>query len=168
VVRIAKIAGLKMCRPIASNSARLHLGNADKSVWSRRQLSSGHSHVPAALLRRVHEAKLATAPTVTVWGTGTPLREFLYVDDMADACVFLLKHYSESEPINIGIGDEMSISDFAAVVAEAVGYRGKLCSTSRNRRNAAQAARLLAPAWRSAGSPRRRCATDCRKRCRTF
>ena len=110
-----------------------------------------HSHVPAALLRRVHEAKLATAPTVTVWGTGTPLREFLYVDDMADACVFLLKHYSEREPINIGTGDEMSISDFAAVVAEAVGYRGKLVfditKPDGTPRKLLDCSRLLALGW---------------------
>jgi GDP-L-fucose synthase len=124
---IAKIAGLKMCQAYRQQFGRDYISAMPTNLYGPGDnYHPEFSHVPAALLRRVHEARLATAPTVTVWGTGTPLREFLYVDDMADACVFLLKHYSDPEPINIGTGDEMSISDFAAVVAEAVGYRGKL------------------------------------------
>src|SRR5262249_7989544 len=83
-----------------------------------------HSHVPAALIRRMHEAKLAGASSVTIWGTGRPRREFLYVDDLADACVFMLKHYSDKGFLNVGIGKDLTIADFAREVADAVGFKG--------------------------------------------
>ena len=85
-----------------------------------------HSHVPAALIRRFHEAKLAGAPSVTVWGTGKPRREFMSVDDLADACVFVLKRYSADEFINIGTGQDITIGEFAALIADVVGYQGKI------------------------------------------
>jgi GDP-L-fucose synthase len=81
-----------------------------------------NSHVVAALIRRFHEAKTNNAPTVVVWGSGTPRREFLYVDDFADACVFLLKNYSGSQFINIGTGEDMTIADFSQLVAEIVRF----------------------------------------------
>jgi GDP-L-fucose synthase len=84
------------------------------------------SHVPAALIRRFHEAKLARAPEVTVWGTGTPRREFLAVEDLADACVFVMKHYSGDEFLNVGTGEDVTIAEFARLVAEVVGYQGEL------------------------------------------
>jgi GDP-L-fucose synthase len=91
-----------------------------------------HSHVPAALIRRLHEAKLAGAPTVSVWGTGQPRREFLAVDDLADASVFVLKHYSGREFLNVGTGQDITISEFAHLIADVVGYRGQLVfDTSR-------------------------------------
>jgi GDP-L-fucose synthase len=83
-----------------------------------------HSHVPAALIRRFHEAKLAHAPTVTVWGTGRPRREFLSVDDLADACVFVLKHYSDDAFLNVGAGQDVTIAEFARLVADVIGYGG--------------------------------------------
>jgi GDP-L-fucose synthase len=85
-----------------------------------------YSHVVAALIRRFHEAKLSGAASVAVWGTGTPRREFLYVDDMADACMHLMKIYSESELVNIGTGKDITIADFAALVATVTGYRGEI------------------------------------------
>jgi GDP-L-fucose synthase len=85
-----------------------------------------HSHVPAALIRRLHEAKMANAPTVTVWGTGRPRREFLAVDDLADACVFVIKHYSGREFLNVGTGEDVTVADFAGLVADVVGYTGEL------------------------------------------
>ncbi|MBR0703709.1 GDP-L-fucose synthase [Bradyrhizobium diazoefficiens] len=124
---IAKIAGLKMCE-----AYRRQYGDDFISAMPTNLYGQGdnyhpdHSHVPAALIRRFHEAKITGAPSVSVWGTGTPRREFLNVDDFADACVFLLKHYSSDLPINVGSGDELSIADFAAAVAEVVGYKGKL------------------------------------------
>lgn len=124
---IAKIAGLKMCQAYRQQFGRDYISAMPTNLYGPGDnYHPDHSHVPAALLRRFHEAKLASAPSVAVWGTGTPLREFLYVDDMADASVFLLKHYSEREPINVGTGDEVTIGQFAALVAEAVGYRGEL------------------------------------------
>jgi GDP-L-fucose synthase len=85
-----------------------------------------HSHVVAALIRRFDEAKLTNASTVTVWGTGTPRREFLYVDDFADACIFVLKNYSASQFINIGCGEDVTIAEFARMVADIVGFRGEI------------------------------------------
>ncbi len=82
--------------------------------------------VPAALISRFHAAKLAADPDVFVWGTGIPRREFLAVDDLADACVFLMKHYSDAGFVNIGSGEEITIADFAGLVAEVVGYRGQI------------------------------------------
>jgi GDP-L-fucose synthase len=124
---IAKIAGVKMCQAF-----RRQYGDDFISAMPTNLYGPGdnyhpdHSHVPAALLRRFHEATQANAPSVTVWGTGTPLREFLYVDDLADACVFLLRHYSDDRPINIGTGTDISIADFAVLIAETTGYRGQI------------------------------------------
>jgi GDP-L-fucose synthase len=83
-----------------------------------------YSHVVAALIRRFHEAKAAGISNVVVWGTGTPRREFLYVDDMADACIHLMKTYSDQELVNIGTGHDITIAEFARVVAATVGYTG--------------------------------------------
>lgn len=124
---IAKIAGIKLCE-----SYRRQFGDDFVSVMPTNLYGPGdnyhpeHSHVVAALIRRFHEAKLANAPTVTVWGTGTPRREFLYVDDFADGCVFVLKHYSDAQFVNIGCGEDVTIADFAALVAEVVGYQGQI------------------------------------------
>jgi len=78
------------------------------------------------LMRRFHEAKIAGSPNVTVWGTGTPRREFLAVDDLADACVFVMKCYSDLQFINVGTGEDITIADFARVVADVVGFRGQI------------------------------------------
>ncbi len=85
-----------------------------------------YSHVPAALIRRFHEGKVSGARSVTVWGTGRPKREFLNADDLADACIFLMKHYSDYDFLNVGSSEEINISDFASLVAEVVGYNGKI------------------------------------------
>src|SRR4029078_12407844 len=91
-----------------------------------------NSHVPAALIRRFHEAKLANAPTVVGGGSGKPRREFLYADDAADACIFIMKHYSDSGFLNIGTGADVTISEFAQMVAETVRYQGEIIyDTSR-------------------------------------
>jgi GDP-L-fucose synthase len=124
---VAKIAGIKLCE-----AYRQQYGCDFISVMPTNLYGPGdnyhleNSHVVAALIRRFHEAKVAKAPTVTVWGTGTPRREFLYVDDFADACVFLLKTYSGSQFVNLGCGEDTSIADFAAIVADVIGYQGKI------------------------------------------
>jgi GDP-L-fucose synthase len=124
---IAKIAAIKLCE------AYLRQHGCDFiSVMPTNLYGPGdnyhpeNSHVVAALIRRFHEAKVAGALTVTVWGTGTPRREFLYVDDFADACVYLLKNYSGAQFINVGAGKDVSIAEFADIVADVVGYRGKI------------------------------------------
>jgi GDP-L-fucose synthase len=124
---IAKIAGLKLVE-----SYRRQYGADFISVMPTNlygpcdNYHPGRSHVPAALIRRFHEAKVSGATTVTVWGTGTPRREFLCVDDLADACVFLLKRYSGNEFINVGTGEDISIAEFAELVAEVVGFKGQI------------------------------------------
>ncbi|MDN3274943.1 GDP-L-fucose synthase [Frankia sp. RB7] len=130
---IAKIAGIKM-----AEAYRSQYGSDFISVMPTNLYGPGDnyhpelSHVVAALIRRFHEAKLSGANSVAVWGTGTPRREFLYVDDMADACVHLMKTYSGTDLINIGTGEDIAIAEFARVVAEIVGYRGAIVSdTSR-------------------------------------
>ena len=124
---IAKIAGIKMVEAYHSQ-----YGSDFISVMPTNLYGPGdnyhpeYSHVVAALIRRFHEAKAAGLANVVVWGTGTPRREFLYVDDMADACVHLMKVYSEAELINIGTGEDITIAEFARVVAGVVGYAGTI------------------------------------------
>jgi GDP-L-fucose synthase len=122
---IAKIAGIKLCQAYRRQHGRDFISAMPANLYGPGDTFDHEtSHVPAALLRRFHEAKVTGAPDVTVWGTGTPRREFLYVDDLADACVFLLKHYSGEGHINIGTGKEISIADFAEKIRAVVGYDG--------------------------------------------
>lgn len=124
---IAKIAGLKL-----AESYRRQYGRDFISVMPTNLYGPGdnyhpeNSHVAAALLRRFHEAKLTSAPEVVVWGTGTPRREFLYVEDLADACVHLMETYSSDEPVNIGTGEDVTIKELAEQVAQTVGYGGDI------------------------------------------
>ena len=124
---VAKIAGIKLCE-----AYRLQHGADFVSVMPTNLYGPGDnyhpqdSHVPAALLRRFHEAKIAGSPNVTVWGTGTPRREFLAVDDLADACVFVMKSYSDLKFLNVEIGQDITIAEFARLIAEVVGFRGKI------------------------------------------
>ncbi len=124
---IAKIAGVKM-----AEAYRAQYGSDFISIMPTNLYGPGdnyhpeYSHVVAALIRRFHEARESGAREVVVWGTGTPRREFLYVDDMADASVHLMKTYSEGGLINVGTGEDISIADFARVVARTVGYTGEI------------------------------------------
>ena len=85
-----------------------------------------NSHVLPALIRRFHEAKINNAPAVTIWGTGTPKREFLYSEDLADACIFLMNNYDSGEIVNIGTGIEVSIAELASTIKEVIGYDGNI------------------------------------------
>ena len=123
---LAKIAGINLVE------AYRHQYGADfVSVMPTNLYGPGdnyhpeHSHVPAALIRRMHEAKTSAALTITIWGTGEPRREFLAVDDLADACVFVLKHYSDFKFLNVGTGKDITIREFAQLVADVVGYHGE-------------------------------------------
>jgi GDP-L-fucose synthase len=130
---VAKIAAIKLCQ-----AYRKQHGADFISVMPTNLYGPGdnyhpeHSHVPAALIRRFHEGKLANAPSVVVWGTGKPRREFLSSDDLADACVFVMKHYSDDGFLNVGTGEDVSIAQFAETVSRIVGYRGTIAfDTSR-------------------------------------
>ncbi len=124
---VAKIAGIKLAQAF-----RRQHGADFISVMPTNLYGPGdnyhpeNSHVPAALLRRFHEAKLEGRPSVEVWGTGTPRREFLSVDDLADACVFVMKHYSGESFLNVGTGEDISIGEFAKIVSDTVGYAGTI------------------------------------------
>jgi GDP-L-fucose synthase len=124
---IAKIAGIKMAEAYRSQYACDFISVMPTNLYGPGDnYHPEYSHVVAALIRRFHEAKLARAPDVVVWGTGTPRREFLYADDMADACVHLMKIYSAAGMVNIGVGEDISIAEFAQLVADAVGYTGMI------------------------------------------
>ncbi|GAA0003915.1 GDP-L-fucose synthase [Bradyrhizobium diazoefficiens] len=154
---IAKIAGIKM-----AEAYRSQYGCDFISVMPTNLYGPGDnyhpemSHVVAALIRRFHEAKVSGAKGVVVWGTGTPRREFLYVDDMADACVHLMKTYSGAGLINIGTGEDITIAEFARVVAEVVGYSGEISfDTSRpdgTPRKLLNVSRLAGLGWRATTS----------------
>jgi GDP-L-fucose synthase len=124
---IAKIAGIKLCQ-----AYRRQYGCDFISAMPTNLYGPGdnydlrESHVAAALQAKVHQAKVAKIDQVTVWGTGTPRREFLYVDDFADAAVFLVKNYSDEAPINVGTGQDISVREFATLVAKVLGYQGAL------------------------------------------
>src|ERR1700676_3636151 len=124
---IAKIAGIKMVEAYRSQYGSDFINVMPTNLYGPGDnYHPEYSHVVAALIRRFHEAKLSGAPEVVVWGTGTPRREFLYVDDMADACVHLMKTYSQSELVNVGTGEDITIAEFARVVAKTVGYNGAI------------------------------------------
>jgi GDP-L-fucose synthase len=124
---IAKIAGIKMVEAYRSQYGSDFINVMPTNLYGRGDnYHPEYSHVVAALIRRFHEAKLAGAPNVVVWGTGTPRREFLYVDDLADACIHLMKRYSGDKLVNIGTGEDITIAEFARVVARTVGYTGTI------------------------------------------
>jgi GDP-L-fucose synthase len=124
---IAKIAAIKLCEAYRKQHGCDFVSVMPTNLYGPNDnYHPQNSHVPPALIRRFHEAKLANAPTVAVWGTGTPRREFLAVDDMADACVFVMKYYSDFGFFNVGTGQDVTIGEFAKIVAETVGYKGKI------------------------------------------
>ena len=124
---IAKIAGIKM-----AESYRLQYNDNYISVMPTNLYGINdnyhpeNSHVLPALIRKFHEAKVNNNPTVNVWGSGKPLREFMFADDLADACVFLMENYNDLQFVNIGVGEDVSIRDLAELIQEVVGYEGQL------------------------------------------
>ena len=124
---IAKIAGLKMCQAYRREFQFDAICAMPTNLYGPGDnFNLLESHVLAALIRKCHEAKLHQAAAVEVWGTGTPRREFLHVDDLADACVYLMRTYSDEAPVNIGWGLDVSIAELARLVADTVGYKGEL------------------------------------------
>ena len=151
---VAKIAGIKLAQ-----AYRKQFGDDFISVMPTNLYGPGdnyhpeNSHVPAALIRRFHEAKMKDQPQVAVWGTGKPRREFLAVDDLADACVFVMKHYSDVGFLNVGTGSDVTIAEFARTVAEVVGYKGELVFDTGKPdgapRKLLDVSRLAALGWRA-------------------
>lgn len=124
---VAKIAGLEMCKFFKRQYGDNFISCMPTNLYGPNDnFDLQSSHVLPALIRKFHEAKVNGRDTVEVWGTGTPLREFIYVDDMADACVFLMENYDGEQHVNIGTGEEVSIRELAETVKEVVGFEGEL------------------------------------------
>lgn len=124
---IAKIAGLKLTEYYNRQYGKKFISAMPSNLYGvGDNYHPDHSHVIPGLIRRFHEAKVKELPEVLVWGSGTPLREFLNVDDLSQACVYLLKNYSDPQFLNIGSGDEISIKDLSMMIANTIGYTGKI------------------------------------------
>lgn len=121
---VAKIAGIKLCQAYRQQYGLDFITAMPTNLYGPNDnFHPANSHVLPALMRRIHEAK--GQEEVSIWGTGTPRREFLHVDDLADACVFLLQHYSDASPINVGVGADVSIAELASAIATTVGWQGR-------------------------------------------
>lgn len=124
---IAKISGMEMCRFYKMQYGDHFISCMPTNLYGPHDnYELKGSHVMPAMIRKFHEAKVSGKPSVELWGTGKPLREFLYVDDMADACVFLLEHYDGEQHVNIGTGRELTIAQLAELVKKTVGYEGEI------------------------------------------
>ena len=124
---IAKIAGIKLCEAYRDQYKRDFISVMPTNLYGiGDNYHPENSHVLPALIRRFHEAKEENRPSVAIWGSGTPRREFLYADDLGEACVYLMNHYSERELINVGSGEDLTIRELAELVQETVGYTGEL------------------------------------------
>lgn len=124
---LAKISGLKYCEYLNRQFGTDFISVMPTNLYGPNDnYHPEHSHVLPALIRRFHEAKVSGSPSVTCWGDGSPLREFLYVDDLADLCVFLMNNYSGNETVNAGTGKEISIKELAEIVAAIVGFNGEI------------------------------------------
>jgi len=150
---IAKIAGLKMCQAYRRQYGCEFISAMPTNLYGPNDnYDLQNSHVLPALIRKFHEAKVAEAPAVTCWGTGAPLREFLYVDDLARACVFLMENYSEEQFINIGSGSDLSVRELAETVKHIVGFAGEIVwDTSKpdgTPRKLMDSSRMLALGWK--------------------
>ena len=150
---IAKIAGIKLCQAYTREYGKNFISGMPTNLYGPNDNFDLHtSHVLPALIRKVHEAKECGAKEVSVWGSGTPRREFLHVDDLADACFFLLENYSSPEIVNIGCGEDVSIKELAETVCEVLGFQGSLVFDASKPdgtpRKLMNVGRLLALGWK--------------------
>ena len=150
---IAKIAGIKLCQAYSTEYGQNYISAMPTNLYGPGDnFDLVSSHVLPALLRKAHEAKTSGAREMVVWGTGTPRREFLHVDDMADACVFLLNHYDSPEIINVGCGEDVSIRELVEVICDVVGFEGELTFDSTKPdgtpRKLLDVSKLTALGWR--------------------
>ena len=151
---VAKIAAIKLCQAYRFQHGADYISAMPTNLYGiGDNYHPEDSHVPAALIQRMDRARRAGDRQATIWGTGAPLREFLDVDDLADACIHILKHYSDGAPINVGSGQEISIAAFARLVAEVVGYDGELAFDASRPdgvpRKLLDASRLASLGWRA-------------------
>ncbi|MEJ7766477.1 MAG: GDP-L-fucose synthase [Chitinophagaceae bacterium] len=124
---IAKIAGIKMCESYHIQYGCNFISVMPTNLYGTNDnYDLNNSHVLPALIRKMHEAKMSQARSVTIWGTGKPLREFLHADDLADACYFLMQNYNEPEFVNVGVGFDISIYDLALMIKDIVGFEGEI------------------------------------------
>ena len=124
---VAKIAGIKMCQAYNQQYGTDFISVMPTNLYGPEDnFNPETSHVLPALIRKFHEAREKDSDSVTVWGTGQPRREFLHVDDLADACLFLMQNYSGDSPVNAGTGEDLPIADLAGMIREGVGYRGQI------------------------------------------
>lgn len=149
---IAKIAGIKLCQSYRKQYGCHFISAMPTNLYGPGDnFDLNNSHVVPALIRKAHEAKRSNAGSISIWGTGTPLREFLHVDDCADGIVHLMKHYDDYDHINVGSGEDLSIRDLAKAICNVVGFRGELVfDTSRpdgTPRKLMSSARLRAMGW---------------------
>ena len=150
---VAKIAGVKLAQALRRQYGFHAISLMPTNLYGPEDnFDLQSSHVLPALIRKFHEAKVSGAPQVTVWGTGTPRREFLHVDDLADACVFLMLNYDSEEIINVGVGEDVSIRELAEMIKEVVGYRGEIVydrsKPDGTPRKLLDVSRLYALGWR--------------------
>jgi GDP-L-fucose synthase len=150
---IAKIAGIKMCQAYRRQYGSDFICAMPTNMYGiNDNFDLNSSHVLPALIRKFHEAKASGSPTVTCWGTGSPRREFLFADDLARACVFLLENYSDEQILNIGYGNDVTIRELAEIVARIVGYQGEVVwDTTKpdgTPRKLMDSSRLFALGWR--------------------
>jgi GDP-L-fucose synthase len=150
---VAKIAGIKMCQAYRRQYGCDFISAMPTNMYGPNDnYDLQGSHVLPALIRKFHEAKAANAPTVTCWGTGSPLREFLYADDLARACVFLLENYSEEQFINVGSGSEVSVRQLTETIKRVVGFGGEIVWDTTKPdgmpRKLMDSSRLLALGWK--------------------
>ncbi|WP_017812583.1 MULTISPECIES: GDP-L-fucose synthase family protein [Paenibacillus] len=128
---IAKIAGIKMCESYNRQYGSKFISAMPTNMYGPNDnFDLKTSHVLPALVRKIHEAKEQSSPTVEIWGTGTPKREFLHSDDLADACIFLMNNYEGNEIVNVGVGEDIAIKDLAMLIKDIVGYEGELVFNS--------------------------------------
>jgi GDP-L-fucose synthase len=150
---VAKIAGIKMCQAYRRQYGCDFISAMPTNMYGPNDnYDLQNSHVLPALIRKFHEAKVANAPTVSCWGTGSPLREFLYADDLARACVFLLENYSEEQFINVGSGSEVSVRELTETIKRVIGFAGKIVWDTTKPdgmpRKLMDSSRLFALGWR--------------------
>lgn len=151
---IAKIAGIKLCDAYRAQHARNFISVMPANLYGPNDnYELQNAHVLPTLIRKFHEAKLNQEPAVTVWGTGEPRREFMHVDDLADACLFLMNSYNEAGLINIGTGEDITISDLALLIKDVVGYTGSVVydhtKPDGTPRKLLEISKLTAMGWKS-------------------